>query len=54
MSLWLMLLLVQPLLVVNRKHRMHRSLGTAGAGLAFFIVLVGLDQVYLPRSDAWS
>jgi len=36
MSLWLMLLLVQPLLVVNRKHRMHRSLGTAGAGLAFF------------------
>jgi len=43
MSLWLMLLLVQPLLVVNRKHRVHKSLGKAGAGLAFFIVLVGLD-----------
>ena len=42
MSLWLMLLLVQPLLVVNRKFWMHMMLGRAGAVLAAFIFVVGL------------
>jgi hypothetical protein len=42
MSLWLILLLVQPLLVVNRKFWVHMMLGRAGAVLAAFIFVVGL------------
>jgi len=42
MSLWLMLLLVQPLLVVNRKYRVHMAVGKPGAELAAFIFVVGL------------
>jgi hypothetical protein len=43
MSLWLILLLVQPLLVMNRKYRVHMTLGKFGAGLAAFIFVVGIE-----------
>jgi hypothetical protein len=43
MSLWLMLLVVQPMLVVNRKYRMHMAIGKAGAVLAAVICVVGLE-----------
>jgi hypothetical protein len=43
MSLWMMLLLVQPLLVVNRKYRVHMAVGKAGAVLAALIVVLGLE-----------
>lgn len=41
MSAWMLLLVVQPLLVVNRKLRVHRTLGTIGAVLAGCIFLLG-------------
>jgi hypothetical protein len=43
MSLWMMLLLVQPLLVLIRKYRVHMAVGTAGAVLAVLIVVLGLE-----------
>jgi hypothetical protein len=43
MSLWMMLLLVQPLLVLNRKYRVHMAVGKAGALLAAVIVVLGLE-----------
>jgi hypothetical protein len=44
MSLWVILLLVQPLLVMNRKHRIHMALGKAGAVLAALIFVLGLES----------
>jgi hypothetical protein len=43
MSLWVILLLVQPVLVVNRKYRVHMALGKVGAVLAALIFVVGLE-----------
>jgi hypothetical protein len=42
MSLWLILLLVQPALVALRKHKLHMTLGKLGAVLAGFIFLFGV------------
>jgi hypothetical protein len=42
LSLWVMLLIVQPLLVVNRKYRLHMVIGKFGAVLATCIVILGV------------
>jgi hypothetical protein len=42
LSLWVMLLIVQPVLVVNRKYRLHMMLGILGAALATCIVILGV------------
>ncbi|MCC6908100.1 MAG: hypothetical protein IT430_09185 [Phycisphaerales bacterium] len=42
MSAWLILLLVQPLLIVVRKHRVHMALGRVGAALAAAILVLGI------------
>jgi hypothetical protein len=39
---WVTLLFVQSLLIVNRKLRLHMTLGRLGAGLAAIIVIAGL------------
>jgi hypothetical protein len=41
MTAWVVLLLVQPLLVVNRKYRVHMTLGKIGAVLAACIFILG-------------
>ena len=41
MTGWNLLFLVQPLLIVNRKHRVHRTLGMVGAALAAVVVVLG-------------
>ncbi len=38
---WMVLLVIQPLLVANRKVRLHRRIGWFGAGLAGSVVVVG-------------
>lgn len=42
LSLWVMLLIVQPLLVVNRKYQLHMAIGKLGAVLATCIVILGV------------
>lgn len=42
MSAWLSLLIVQAVLIANRRLRLHRRLGIAGAVLAALVVLVGM------------
>ena len=42
MSAWVLLLVVQPLLVVNGKRRLHMTLGKAGAVLAACVFILGL------------
>lgn len=41
MTLWMMLMVVQPLLVATRNVRLHMTLGKIGAGLAALIFLLG-------------
>lgn len=41
MSAWLLLFLVQPLLVVARRVRLHRTVGVFGAGLALAVSVLG-------------
>lgn len=41
MSAWMLLLVIQPLLIVNRKYRVHMFLGKIGAVLAACIVVLG-------------
>jgi hypothetical protein len=41
MTLWVLLMLVQPLLIVNRRHGVHMTLGKIGAVLAACIFLLG-------------
>lgn len=41
MSLWILLLIAQPPLILSRNHRLHMTLGRIGAGLAAVIVVVG-------------
>ena len=43
LSLWVLLLLVQPVLVVTRRYRVHMAVGTFGAVLAICIVVLGLN-----------
>lgn len=40
---WMLLLLVQPLLVANRRTDLHRKLGWVGAALAATMVFVGIE-----------
>jgi hypothetical protein len=42
MSAWVLLMLVQPLLVLNRQYRIHMLVGRAGAVLAAGIFVLGL------------
>ena len=42
MSAWMILLVIQPLLIVNGKYRVHMALGKIGAVLAACIVFLGL------------
>lgn len=41
MTAWMLLSIVQPLLILGRRHRLHRSLGMLGAALAAVIVVLG-------------
>lgn len=42
MSAWLVLMLVQPLLILRRGHRLHRVLGWCGAALTVLILGLGV------------
>jgi hypothetical protein len=42
MSAWVILLVIQPLLIVNRKYQVHMLIGRIGAVLAACIVFLGL------------
>ncbi|MBL9032804.1 MAG: hypothetical protein JNM80_14005 [Phycisphaerae bacterium] len=42
MSLWMVLMIVQPMLVAMRKRRVHMAVGKAGALLALAIVVLGV------------
>ena len=50
MSAWIVLMIVQPLLIAVRRHRLHMTLGRIGAVLAAAIVVLGL--VVATRSAA--
>jgi hypothetical protein len=60
MSAWVVLLVVQPLLVVNRRYRVHMMLGKLGAVLAGCIFLLGLQvgisaaRVAPPEVRLWN
>jgi len=60
MSLWMVLLLVQPLLIVNRKYRLHMTLGKVGAVLAACIFVLGFKvgieatRVSPPELELWN
>ncbi|HRD68426.1 MAG TPA: hypothetical protein PKY50_20055 [Candidatus Competibacter sp.] len=60
MSLWMLLLLVQPLLVVNQKYRVHITLGKIGAVLAACIFILGFKlgieatRVTPPEVRLWN
>ncbi len=41
MTAWVVLLLIQPVLVVNRKYRLHMALGKLGAALAACMLILG-------------
>lgn len=42
MTLWLILLLVQPLLILRGSRKVHMTLGMVGVGLAALVVLLGI------------
>lgn len=42
MSAWIILLVIQPLLIVNRRYKLHMTLGKLGAVLAAVIVVLGI------------
>ena len=60
MTLWMLLLLVQPLLIVNSKYRVHMALGKIGAVLAACIFVLGLrvgieaTRVTPPEVKIWG
>jgi hypothetical protein len=60
MSTWMVLLLVQPLLVVNHKYRAHMTLGKVGAVLAACIFILGFKlgieatRVSPPEVRLWN
>ncbi len=42
MSAWIILMIIQPFLILMRKHRVHMALGKFGAALAAIILVLGL------------
>ena len=60
MTLWMLLLVVQPLLIVGRRHRVHMTLGWVGTALAAAIVVVGWQtgvgsaSVTPPEARIWG
>jgi hypothetical protein len=60
MSAWVVLLLVQALLIVNRKHRVHMAIGKIGAVLAACIFILGFRlgieavKVSPPEVRVWN
>jgi hypothetical protein len=60
MTAWVLLFIVQPLLIVGRKHRVHMALGKAGALLAAAIVVLGWQvgvesaRVTPPEARIWG
>jgi hypothetical protein len=60
MTAWVALLVVQPLLIAKRKHRVHMLLGKIGAGLAACIFVLGLwvgvaaPKVAPPEVRLWN
>lgn len=42
MTLWMLILVVQPALIFRRKHRLHMAVGKFGAAIAAVIVVLGL------------
>jgi len=59
MSAWIILFLVQPLLIVGQRRRLHMALGKVGAVLAAAIVLLGLRVAVLvvrmgPEFPLWG
>lgn len=60
MTGWMLLLLVQPLLIANRKHRVHMTLGKIGAVLAACIFVLGWQvgisaaRVAPPQFELWN
>ena len=42
MTAWLVLLIVQPVLIALRKHKLHMAMGKAGAVLALAILVLGI------------
>ena len=60
MSAWMLLLLVQPLLIVNRKYRVHMRVGKIGAMLAACIFVLGFRvgieaaRVSPPEARLWN
>lgn len=42
MSAWIILMIVQPFLILVRKHRLHMAIGKFGAALAAIILVLGL------------
>ncbi|SRR5258706_7318483 len=47
---WILLLIVQPLLVANRRVDVHRKVGWFGAGLAAVVVTVGVTGALIAAS----
>jgi hypothetical protein len=43
MTLWMLLFIVQPLLIMTRNHRTHMRLGLFGTGLAAVATLLGIN-----------
>lgn len=42
MTVWLVLLVVQPVLIAMRKHKLHMTLGKVGAVLALAVLVLGI------------
>lgn len=42
MTAWMVLLIIQPVLIALRKHRLHMMLGKVGAGLTLVILVLGV------------
>jgi len=60
MSAWIILLIIQPLLIVNAKYRVHMTVGKIGAVLAVLVVFagyriaVGAAAVNPPEAKIWG
>lgn len=60
MSAWIILLIIQPLLIVNSKYKVHMTLGKIGAVTAVLVVLagyrvaVGAASVNPPQVIIWG
>lgn len=60
MAAWMILSLVQPLLILSNKRRVHMALGKVGAGVAALIVILGFKlgiestRVAPPDAKIWG